>query len=300
MKATELLQKQHREIEQLLERLRISGPEDAAAIRDELASLLVAHTKIEEEHFYPALRDVAPERIREAVEEHGLADYELARDLGAHPADEDARARTAVLADLVLSHIRKEESDVFRRAESALTGPELAMIGEAMAKTYELVRRQDYRAILARALAENAPQLMSTRRPYAKAKSARRGPAKAKARQAAGSKRPATAKRAAAKRGTAKRGTAKRGAAKRAAAKRPTAKRSAAPKRAAATQRATTAKRAVASQRATAKRGAAAKRATAKRGTARKAAARRAAAPPQATQATSAARRSRRVAVSPR
>src|SRR5512141_2657248 len=121
MKATELLQRQHREIEQLLERLRTAGPEDEAVIRRELANMLVAHTTIEQQHFYPAVRDAAPERILEAIEEHGLADYELARELGTRPGDMNAQARGTVLSELILAHIRKEENDIFRRAESHLT-----------------------------------------------------------------------------------------------------------------------------------------------------------------------------------
>src|SRR5271154_1244198 len=79
MKATELLQKQHRDIEALLERLRGAGQGDERAIRQELASNFVAHTVIEEEHFYPAVREALPDQILEAIEEHGLADVELAR-----------------------------------------------------------------------------------------------------------------------------------------------------------------------------------------------------------------------------
>ena len=63
MKATELLQKQHREIEALLEQAKNAGAEDDKAIRDQLAAALVAHTVAEQQIFYPALREAAPELI---------------------------------------------------------------------------------------------------------------------------------------------------------------------------------------------------------------------------------------------
>ena len=159
MKATELLQKQHREIEHLLERLRTSGPQEAHALRDELANLLVAHTTIENEHFYPALREIAPELILEAIEEHGLADFQLARDLGARSDAEDIQARTTVLAQIVLAHVRKEESDLFRRAEISLTNQELAEIGEALAYAFAEAQRLGYRKLLPKALAAHMPRL---------------------------------------------------------------------------------------------------------------------------------------------
>lgn len=216
MKATELLLKQHREIEQLLERLRNAAPEEERGVREELARLLVAHTTIEQEHFYPALREVAPDRVLEAIEEHGLADFELARDLSAR-AGEDAKARTTVLAETVLAHVRKEENDLFRRAESALTNQELSEIGDMMARAFEQVRRGPYERLLAQALAEKMPKMVLRGVTEKAGKSVRRGAAKKMAaRRAAAPK---------AKRGTAKRGTAKRTTARKTEVARPQSKR---------------------------------------------------------------------------
>src|ERR1700733_10242222 len=116
MKATELLQKQHRDIEHLLERLKITAPGDDRTVREDLAKLLVAHTGIEEEIFYPAVHKAAPELTLAAIEEHGLADYELGR-LLARKADADTRdAQIGVLEEIVLLHIRREENELFRAA----------------------------------------------------------------------------------------------------------------------------------------------------------------------------------------
>src|SRR3954463_11125023 len=115
MKATDLLQKHHREIEQLLERLETARPEEEKPLREALASHLVAHTVIEEEIFYPAARQHAPDLILEALEEHALADYELARELGTRAGDRTSRAKATVLADVVVRHIRKEEAEIFHK-----------------------------------------------------------------------------------------------------------------------------------------------------------------------------------------
>ena len=219
MKATELLQKQHREIEELLARLGEAGAEEQKGVRAELASLLVAHSTIEEEIFYPALRQAAPELVLEAMEEHGLADYELGRSFSARQGEALARARAVVLGDVLRAHIRKEESVIFRRAEAEITNQELAEIGETMAARFEHLRKGDAQRILARSLAEDAPRLTVRKaKPTRGAKKAARSSA---------------AQRSAPKRATPKRSTTKRPASKRSTTKRPASKR-ATPKRAAA------------------------------------------------------------------
>lgn len=200
MKATELLQRQHREIEQLLEQLHGVGAAEHARIRREIADALVAHTVIEEEHFYPAVRLAAPDLVLQAVEEHGLATYELARALTARIADDAARARAAVLGEVILSHVRREESDLFRRAEDALTNQELAELAEVMEERFVEVRRRGYARVLAQKLEASMPRLPA-RTPARRAKPEKKHPATrraaASARRAPARKKATTAKRAA-------------------------------------------------------------------------------------------------------
>jgi hemerythrin-like domain-containing protein len=182
MKATELLQKQHREIEQLLERVKTSG--DDKAVREELAKLLVAHTGIEEEIFYPAVHKAAPELTLAAIEEHGLIDYELGR-LIAGKADSDTRdAQLDVLEEIVLLHIRKEENDLFRTAERALGVEALVHLGAEMEPRFRELSTAGYLKPLDRAIVTNTPHLIAIRATRARAtpkKPARRATAPKKA-----------------------------------------------------------------------------------------------------------------------
>jgi hemerythrin-like domain-containing protein len=219
MKATELLQKQHREIEQLLERLKRAAPEEEKGIRDELAALLVAHTVIEEESFYPAIRRAAPEIVAEAIEEHGLADYELARDLSARGGDEGGIARATVLGQVLVAHIRKEETDLFRRADATFNNQEHVDLGDEMQRRFEEVRSQGYLRFLVKALAADAPRLPGKAAPKARARAARSAP---RARAAAAAPKKAKTTRRASRAGAA---PAKRTPAKRATAQKPTTRR---------------------------------------------------------------------------
>jgi hypothetical protein len=197
MKATELLQKQHRDVEALLERLRTAGPSDEHRIRKELGAALVAHTVIEQEHFYPAVRESLPDDVLEALEEHGLADVELARLLAEAPGDEAAEAKAAVLSELVVRHIRREEADIFKTADRELDEEEQLRLAEVMAQRFRQIVDTGFERHLQKALAEEVPRTRA-RRPAAK-KTARRGPsakvAKTTRRPAARPKR-TTARRA--------------------------------------------------------------------------------------------------------
>jgi hemerythrin-like domain-containing protein len=207
MKATDLLQKQHREIEQLLERLETAGPDEEKPLREALASHLVAHATIEEEIFYPAARQHAPDLVLEALDEHALADFQLARELGTRAGDRASRARATVLADVVVRHIRKEEAEMFRKVDAAITNQELAELGEHMATRFEEIRGKGFQRVLAAALAANMPKMMA--RPMAqKAATRQAAPAKKKARGRVAKAAPV--KRTTARKPTARRATVKR------------------------------------------------------------------------------------------
>ncbi|GAB3486735.1 hemerythrin domain-containing protein [Amycolatopsis cihanbeyliensis] len=83
----ELILADHRRFEQLLQGLRESGT-DHAALRAELATLLVAHAEAEEDEVYPKLR-------REASTDHDVE----------HGEEEHAEINQALLAFLELTEL---------------------------------------------------------------------------------------------------------------------------------------------------------------------------------------------------
>jgi len=198
MKATDLLLRQHRDIEALLERLHAAGQGDETRVRHELAAHLVAHTVIEQEIFYPAVRESLPEEILEAIEEHGLADVELARLLAEKSVDDAFEAKTAVLSEIVSRHIRREESEILKTAERELGDEHLNMLGERMAARFRQVMESGYQKHLQKALEQEVPR--TTARRAAAKKVARRATAAKKAKTA---RRPAPMARATSRRGKA-------------------------------------------------------------------------------------------------
>lgn len=70
--ALELLKQDHREVEQLLKAFEEADGGSRQGIADEAIKALEAHTKIEEEVVYPAIREATTEEdlVDEAKEEH--------------------------------------------------------------------------------------------------------------------------------------------------------------------------------------------------------------------------------------
>lgn len=239
MKATELLVNQHREFEQLFEQLESVEEGDEKIVREELARNLVGHMAIEEEMFYPAMRDAMPERIALAEMEHAAARYALAQLLATPPGDPMFHAKVAVLDTMIRNHVAMEEKEILPRAENAIGSEQLQQMSRRMETRFEQVVSADFMGMLKLKLIHEMPQMMmprampktATKKRAVRATAKKAMPAKrgAKAmRGGATAKRTTTAKRATT---TTKRTTGMKRAApatrKTGAAGRPSSKRSA-------------------------------------------------------------------------
>ena len=101
----------------------------------EIAQQLQLHTKLEEEIFYPAVRQAASKKaeqmINEAFEEHHVVDLVLNELPQVNPEDERFEAKMTVLSELVQHHIEEEEDEMFKLA-GRLGKDELDELGEQM------------------------------------------------------------------------------------------------------------------------------------------------------------------------
>jgi hemerythrin superfamily protein len=137
MKATDLLKKQHRQVEKLFK--QAENTEDARGRRqvmEQIVTALKLHTKIEEEIFYPAVREVgtskAEEMINEAYEEHHVVDLVLAELPKVDPEDERFEAKMTVLSELIEHHVEEEEDEMFPMAEKKLGADRMKELGQQM------------------------------------------------------------------------------------------------------------------------------------------------------------------------
>jgi hemerythrin superfamily protein len=134
MNAIEMLESQHREIEELFEQI---GDAKKASIKEdlfsEIADKLAIHAAIEEHVFYPSVKAKRTEDILlESLEEHLAIKRVLADLMQIDGEDATFDAKIKVLREEVEHHVGEEEGDLFPKVVKLLSEDELEAIGDQM------------------------------------------------------------------------------------------------------------------------------------------------------------------------
>ena len=142
--AIAMLQEDHRNVQQMFKDLDKVQEGDQATLQ-ELVNIvcgeLTVHTQLEEEIFYPAVKEAAeePDGVLEALVEHGSAKELIAKLQAMQPEDESYTAAFVVLGEYVNHHIKEEESSIFPAARRS--GLDLQALGEKMRERKEAIKR---------------------------------------------------------------------------------------------------------------------------------------------------------------
>ena len=138
MDAITMLTEDHEKVRGLLEKLE-STTERGVKTRTELFATikgeLTVHEIIEEEIFYPALKEhpKAKEIVLEGYEEHNVVDT-LMGELAELPVDDERwGAKAAVMKENIEHHVEEEEGEMFDQARDAFDPDELEELGNRMA-----------------------------------------------------------------------------------------------------------------------------------------------------------------------
>jgi len=149
MNAITLLENDHRKVKRLLDELEPTT-ERAEKTRHELFDRihdeLTVHEIIEEEIFYPTLKQhpKAKDIVLEGYEEHDVVNI-LLGELAALPVDDETwGAKAKVMTENIEHHIDEEEGEMFDKAEQVLDARELQDLGNSMAeRKAEALRQQE-------------------------------------------------------------------------------------------------------------------------------------------------------------
>ena len=151
MKATTLLEQQHRKVKSLFKKLesksllkKLAGGTDHAALVGELANDLIAHMAIEHELFYPAVESIDHDLIGESIEEHALAEIALKRLIQSDPESDTFAARVTALKELIEHHVQEKEEDLFPKVEKKLGDERLEELGKQMKKRFAEVKEAGF------------------------------------------------------------------------------------------------------------------------------------------------------------
>jgi hypothetical protein len=146
MDAITLLKADHDKVKGILAELEPTT-ERAVKTRTELfaklKSELTVHEIIEEEIFYPTLKQhpKAKEIVLEGYEEHGVVDTLMGELESLSVEDETWGAKASVMIENIEHHIEEEEGDMFIKARQVFDRDELEQLGKAMeARKAEAIR----------------------------------------------------------------------------------------------------------------------------------------------------------------
>jgi hemerythrin superfamily protein len=156
MKATKLLESQHKTVRKLFKSIKAaSGHAEKGKLFEEVAACLVAHDAIEREILYPACEKKMgmTDLLGEALVEHGVIEFSLHVADGARGGD-DFDHKVQVLSEMVEHHVKEEEGEFFPKVEKALGAELLETLGEKMEARFEEVKKADFRAPLQKKLEE--------------------------------------------------------------------------------------------------------------------------------------------------
>jgi hemerythrin-like domain-containing protein len=140
MDAITLLRNDHRRIERLFSSFERTGDrakKTRGRIVDRMAAELKMHTTLEENLFYPLVRQALPDVdfvVLEGLEEHHVVKLLLKELAKTSPTDEQFAPKVAVLIQAVRQHVEREQLDIFPPVRKSLGRARLAEIGDGMRK----------------------------------------------------------------------------------------------------------------------------------------------------------------------
>jgi hemerythrin superfamily protein len=134
--AIDLLKEDHQKVKKAFKEFEKMDRSDGEACRELVETTctdLRVHTTIEEEIFYPAVREAINDDdiMNEAAVEHESAKILIEQLESMEPDDPNYHATFTVLGEYVMHHVKEEEGEMFPQAKKA-QDLDLAALGERM------------------------------------------------------------------------------------------------------------------------------------------------------------------------
>jgi len=134
-----LLEADHREVEKMFKEFEKKKEKDrdaAIELVGRICTELTVHAQIEEEIFYPTMRewggDKMADLLDEAEGEHASAKDLIEQISSMSPDDELYDAKVTVLGEYVKHHVKEEEDEMFPKAKKA--GVDMEELGRLLAE----------------------------------------------------------------------------------------------------------------------------------------------------------------------
>ena len=132
--ALALLKADHDAVQDLFDKFeKARTDKQKGTLAEQICSELTLHAEIEEEIFYPAVRDAIDDEdlMDEAEVEHATAKDLIAQIEESDVADDKFDAKVTVLGEYIRHHVKEEESEMFAKVRKA--DLDLKALGSEMA-----------------------------------------------------------------------------------------------------------------------------------------------------------------------
>ena len=145
-----LLKNDHKTVEKLFkqfEKLGDGAHKTKRDVVDKIIEELSVHAAIEEQHFYPTIREKAPDiadDVLEGLEEHHVVKWTLSELKDMSPQAERFDAKVTVLIEMVRHHVEEEEGEMFPKVRDAMGRKDLQTLGETMEKAKAISPKQPH------------------------------------------------------------------------------------------------------------------------------------------------------------
>jgi hypothetical protein len=135
------VKKMFKEYEELVHSRAASAEQKKRDLANEICMELTVHAQIEEEIFYPALREAIKETdlLDEAEVEHASAKDLIAQIQEATDIDDKFDAKVIVLGEYIDHHVKEERNEIFVKARAARDLDLVAMREQLTARKEELM-----------------------------------------------------------------------------------------------------------------------------------------------------------------
>jgi len=139
--ATVLLKADHEKVSDLfIEYEEARSTKEKKQIAEQICDELTVHARIEEEIFYPAVKQALKDKelIPEATVEHATLKSLIDQVKGVEPDGEMFDARIKVMHEYVKHHVKEEQNEIFPKAKSS--GLDMMELGAKLSERKEELR----------------------------------------------------------------------------------------------------------------------------------------------------------------
>lgn len=150
--AIALLKADHKTVKTLFaqsEELSDRAKSQLKRIGDQICAELTVHAQIEEQIFYPAVKERAGRKhkeerdlVLESIEEHALVKHVIADLQAIDAADETYQPKLKVLKENVEQHVKEEEREMFPAVRELIDEDDLLALGRQMLELKTRLQRQ--------------------------------------------------------------------------------------------------------------------------------------------------------------